>query len=302
MDHKIMNILIVGSSGQLGREFFAIKELHVNFNLSFVSRNDLDIALESNVELFLSSNRFDVIVNCAAYTDVENAEKNATIANITNANSIGYLCKSLEKSNPKTVFIHISTDYIFDGNSSIPINENDAPNPISKYGKSKFKGEQLLQASKIPSLILRVSWLYSPFGKNFLKTILELGKTQKTINVVNDQIGSPTSAHDLANIIMQIINSDKFFHFAYKKEIFNFSNSGSCNWYEFAKEILRLSDSKCLAIPVSSSEFSSSVKRPKYSVLNISKIKASFDLDINSWQYALRYNIRRIFTETHKKI
>ena len=297
-----MNILIVGSSGQLGREFLALKELYENLNLFFINRMDLDITLENDVKLFLSSNRFDVIVNCAAYTDVEDAEKNVTIANDTNSNSIGYFCRSLEKSNPRTIFIHISTDYIFDGNFSIPITENDAPNPISKYGESKFNGEQFLQASKIPSLILRVSWLYSPFGKNFFKTILELGKTKKTIDVVNDQIGSPTSAHDLAKTIMQMINSGKFFHFSNKKEIFNFSNSGSCSWYEFSKEILQLSDSKCLAIPVSSTEFPSSVKRPKYSVLNTTKISSSFDLDINSWQDALSYNIGRIATEMHKKI
>lgn len=297
-----MNILIIGSSGQLGRELFAIKEFHENLNLFFVNRKDLDITVNHDVKLFLSLNRFDVIVNCAAYTDVENSEKSITIANNTNGNSIRYFCESLEKINPKTIFIHISTDYIFDGNSSIPITENDAPNPISKYGESKLYGEQLLQASNIPSLIFRVSWLYSPFGKNFFKTILELGKTKKTINVVNDQIGSPTSAHDFAKIIMKIINSEKLVYFSNKKEIFNFSNSGSCSWYEFSKEILRLSNSKCLAIPVSSSEFPSSVKRPKYSVLNTAKIKSSFDLDINSWQDALSYNIGRVTTEIYKKV
>ena len=297
-----MNVMIIGSSGQLGRELHAIKKLHKKLNLFFYNRKDLDISLKNDVELFLSCNQFDVIVNCAAYTNVEEAENNFTIARSANANSIDYLCKSLVKYNPKTVFIHISTDYIFDGNFSMPITENEEPNPICKYGETKLMGEQFLQSSNIPSIIIRVSWLYSLFGKNFLKTMLELGRTKKTINVVNDQTGSPTSAHDLANLIIKMINSDNFFYFAKKKEIFNFSNSGSCSWYEFSREILRLSGSKCLVVPVSSNEFPTLAKRPQYSVLDNSKLESSFDLDINSWQDALINTIKRIATEKHKKI
>ena len=297
-----MNVMIIVSSGQLGRQLQAIKKLHKKLNLFFYNRKDLDISLKSDVDLFLSSNQFDVIVNCAAYTNVEEAENNFLIARSANANSIDYLCKSLEKYNPKTVFIHISTDYIFDGNFSMPITENEEPNPICKYGETKLMGEQFLQSSNISSIIIRVSWLYSLFGKNFLNTMLELGRTKKTINVVNDQTGSPTSAHDLANLIIKMINSDNFLYFANKKEVFNFSNSGSCSWYEFSREILRLSESKCLVVPVSSSEFPSLAKRPHYSVLDSSKLASSFDLDINSWQNALANNIKRIATVKHKKI
>ena len=286
-----MKILVIGSSGQLGTQIFNLKNSLKIADFYFFNKHKLDISSPVNVESFFKNNKFDVVINCAAYTSVDEAENNFEYAKIINGYSIDYICKSLERHKPDTKLIHLSTDYIFDGEFSEPINEKDIPNPISKYGKSKLLGEEILQKSKVPSIIIRVSWLYSVFGKNFMKTIINLSKTKKSIKVISDQIGSPTSANDLAECILKIIDSEKFNYHAQQKGIFNFCNSGSCSWYEFAKEILLLISSDCKVCPIKTNEYKSLVARPKYSVLNTSKIETSFGLEINSWQEALQNTI-----------
>tara|TARA_X000000368_G_C22995270_1_gene696321 strand:- start:162 stop:1055 length:894 start_codon:yes stop_codon:yes gene_type:complete len=297
-----MKILVIGSSGQLGTQIFNLKNLLNLYDFYFSNKQELDISSFESVDSFFTDNRFDVVINCAAYTSVDEAEENFDHAKIINGYSIGYICKSLERHKPDTKLIHLSTDYIFDGNFAVPISETDTPNPISKYGKSKLLGEEILQESKIPSIIIRVSWLYSIFGNNFMKTIINLSKTKKSINVIDDQIGSPTSANDLAECILKIINSKRFSYYAQEKGIFNFCNSGSCSWYEFAKEILLLTSSDCKVCPITTDKYNAPAERPKYSVLNITKIKGSFDLEINSWQIALQNTINSANTNYNKSI
>tara|TARA_B110000259_G_C14032871_1_gene407589 strand:+ start:5242 stop:6135 length:894 start_codon:yes stop_codon:yes gene_type:complete len=297
-----MKVMILGASGQLGSEFRFLENFSESLSLHFYNRQDLDISSKKLVRSFLRNNKFDIIINCAAYTDVDEAENNFNLAKSVNADAIEYFCEYLEQTYTNTVFIHISTDYIFDGNFSKPIVEEDVASPISKYGESKLMGERYLQNSSVPSLIIRVSWLYSIFGKNFMKTIINLGETKDKIHVINDQIGSPTSAYDLAMTIIEIINSKKFLYYANNKEIFNFSNSGSSSWCDFATEILRLSGSTCSVLPISSNEYPSKAKRPNYSVLDSSKAVSAFDLDINSWQDALSLNMKKLNSKANNQI
>lgn len=286
-----MKILVIGSSGQLGTEIFNVQASLKLPDISFYNKDKLDVSSHEMIETFFTENRFDIVINCAAYTNVDEAETNFNHAKKINADSIGYICSSLERHKPDTIFIHISTDYIFDGNFVKPILEEEIPNPLSKYGQSKLLGEEMLQKSFIPSIIIRVSWLYSINGNNFLKTIINLSKKNKSINVINDQIGSPTSANDLANTIIKIIQSNKLNSCAEKKEIFNFCNRGACSWHDFAKEILLSTSSDCEVFPISSNEYNSKAERPKYSVLDTSKIVNTFGLEISTWEDALQNTI-----------
>ena len=297
-----MKILVIGSSGQLGTQIFNLKNSLSLADFSFCNKRELDVSSTEIVESFFKNNKFDVVINCAAYTSVDEAEKNFEHAKIINGYSIDYICKSLERHKPDTKLIHLSTDYIFDGEFTAPICEEDIPNPISKYGKSKLLGEEILQKSKIPSIIIRVSWLYSIFGKNFMETIINISKAKKSINVINDQIGSPTSANDLVDCIFKIIDSEKFNYYAQEKSIFNFCNSGSCSWYEFAEEILLLTNSDCKVCPIRTDEYKTLAARPKYSVLNTSKIESSFGIEISSWQEALQNTINSVNTNYNKSI
>jgi len=297
-----MKILVIGSSGQLGTEIF---NLQASLNLSdifFYNKDKLDVSSNEIIETFFTENRFDIVINCAAYTNVDQAETNFNDAKTINADSIGYICSSLERHKPDTIFIHLSTDYIFDGNFEKPILEEEIPNPLSKYGKSKLLGEEILQKSSIPSIIIRVSWLYSNHGNNFLNTIINLSKKNKSINVINDQIGSPTSANDLANTIIKIIHSNKLNACAEKKEIFNFCNTGACSWHDFAKEILLSISSDCEVLPITTNEYNSKAERPKYSVLDTSKIANVFGLEIRTWKDALQNTINSPYSNYNKSI
>tara|TARA_B100001142_G_scaffold330295_1_gene397847 strand:+ start:102276 stop:103169 length:894 start_codon:yes stop_codon:yes gene_type:complete len=297
-----MKVMIIGSSGQLGAEIKNLKQKLNLSNIFFYDKKKLDISKPEIIDSFFMQNSFDIVINCAAYTNVDEAETNFNHAKNINADSIGYICSSLEKYKSNTILIHLSTDYIFDGNFKAPIKEEEAPNPISKYGESKLLGEQMLQKSKIPSIIIRVSWLYSINGSNFMKTIIDLAKRKKSINVISDQIGSPTSANDLANAILDILNSDRLFFYAKKKEIFNFCNRGSCSWYQFAKEILFKISSECEVLPVTTDEYFSVAERPKYSVLNTSKIENSFGLNIRPWKAALQNTINTLNSNYNRPI
>ena len=297
-----MKVLVIGSDGQLGLEFQKISGIYDSLTWVFSNIKTLDLSISDSISSFLNNINPSVIINCAAYTSVDEAENNFEHAKIINGYSIEYICKSLEKYKPDTKLIHLSTDYIFDGEFSEPICEKDTPNPISKYGKSKLLGEEMLQKSKIPSIIIRVSWLYSIYGKNFMKTIINISKTKKTINVISDQIGSPTSAHDLVECILRIIASERFNYYAQKKGIFHFCNTGSCSWFEFAKEILLLTSSDCKVSPITTDEYKTLAARPKYSVLDTSKIEGSFGLEINSWREALQNTINSKNTNYNKSI
>jgi len=283
------NILVTGSEGQLGSELRAIAFRFTQYNLFFTNRLTLDITDYNAVKAFTETNKINAIINCAAYTSVDSAESQSKLADAVNHLAVANLAKIAKQNNIK--FIHISTDYVFDGNSQRPYNENDTPNPQSVYGQTKLDGELAMQKiNPANSIIIRTSWLYSRHGNNFVKTMLKLAETKSEISVVSDQIGSPTSAADLAKAILTILPM------VHNKtvEIFHYSNAGLCSWYDFALEIFRIKNIKTLVNAVKTSEFPMLVKRPIYSVLDKSKIKTRFDLEITSWKASLSFAFESI--------
>ena len=283
------NILVTGSEGQLGSELRAIAFRFTQYNLFFTNRLTLDITDYNAVKAFTETNKINAIINCAAYTSVDSAESQSKLADAVNHLAVANLAKIAKQNNIK--FIHISTDYVFDGNSQRPYNENDTPNPQSVYGQTKLDGELAMQKiNPANSIIIRTSWLYSKHGNNFVKTMLKLAETKSEISVVSDQIGSPTSAADLAKAILTILPM------VHNKtvEIFHYSNAGLCSWYDFALEIFRIKNIKTLVNAVKTSEFPMLVKRPIYSVLDKSKIKTRFDLEITSWKASLSFAFESI--------
>ncbi|WP_294564964.1 dTDP-4-dehydrorhamnose reductase [uncultured Succinatimonas sp.] len=266
-------LLVTGINGQLGCEMSRILR-----DAIFVSRNDLDISNEKQVSSFVKSHNVDCILNCAAYTAVDAAEDNVSEAELVNTVGPQNLSKYCSK------IIHISTDYVFDGKGYQPYSPGDKTNPLSVYGKTKLAGEQAVLENSSEAVIIRTSWLYSSYGKNFVKTIRELAKTKKQIRVISDQIGSPTYAADLARAIAQIIpNVSKN-----KKGIYHYSNEGICSWYDFAYEIVEQSNLDCEVIPILSSEYPTKAIRPFYSVLSKEKIKKVFNIEIPHWRSSLR--------------
>ena len=283
------NILVTGSEGQLGSELRAIAFRFTQYNLFFTNRLTLDITDYNAVKAFTETNKINAIINCAAYTSVDSAESQSKLADAVNHLAVANLAKIAKQNNIK--FIHISTDYVFDGNSQRPYNENDTPNPQSVYGQTKLDGELAMQKiNPANSIIIRTSWLYSKLGNNFAKKIIALAKTKDNLNVVSDQIGSPTSAVDLAAAIFTILPKIK----NNSVEVFHYSNAGLCSWYDFALEIFRIKNIKTLVNAVKTSEFPMLVKRPTYSVLDKSKIKTRFDLEITSWKDSLSFAFESI--------
>ena len=283
------NILVTGAEGQLGSELRAIAFRFTQYNLFFTNRLTLDITDYNAVKAFTETNKINAIINCAAYTSVDSAESKSKLADAVNHMAVANLAKIAKQNNIK--FIHISTDYVFDGNSQRPYNENDTPNPQSVYGQTKLDGELAMQKiNPANSIIIRTSWLYSRHGNNFVKTMLKLAETKSEISVVSDQIGSPTSAVDLAAAIFTILPKIK----NNSVEVFHYSNAGLCSWYDFALEIFRIKNIKTLVNAVKTSEFPMLVKRPTYSVLDKSKIKTRFNLEITSWKASLSFAFESI--------
>ncbi len=271
-------ILITGANGQLGSEIKAKKDVLKNFDFYFTDINELDITSKSNIDLFVKSNGITHIINCAAYTAVDLAEEQEEKATLINQTAVKYLAEIA--SDNKLKFIHISTDYVFNGMSNIPYKETDEPNPNSVYGKTKLAGENEIIKLDLPnSIIIRTAWLYSKTGGNFVKTMLNLGVTKESIGVVFDQTGSPTFAGDLADAILKIIPKID----CNKTEIYHFSNEGVISWYDFAKAIFYLKGFKCKINPIHTDEYPTLAKRPNYSVLDKTKIKNDFDLEIPYW-------------------
>ena len=283
------NILVTGSEGQLGSELRAIAFRFNQYNLFFTNRLTLDITDYNAVKAFTEINKINAIINCAAYTSVDSAESKSKLADAVNHLAVSNLAKIAKQNNIK--FIHISTDYVFDGNSQRPYNENDTPNPQSVYGQTKLDGELAMQKiNPANSIIIRTSWLYSRHGNNFVKTLLKLAETKSEISVVSDQMGSPTNAANLAESILNIIPQIS----TKNVEVFHYSNEGICSWYDFALEIFRIKNIKTLVNAVKTSEFPMLVKRPTYSVLDKSKIKTHFDLEISSWKASLSFAFESI--------
>lgn len=279
-----MNLLVTGSNGQLGQEIKKISTDFPSYNLFLCDFDELNICDKNAVLSYFKINDINCVINCAAYTNVDEAESNSESANNVNNIGVSNLVDACLKNN--STIIHISTDYVFDGNKKSAYLENDITNPIGVYGKTKFLGEKHIIDSKVKGIVIRTSWLYSAFGKNFVKTILKLSVEKQEIKVVNDQFGSPTNAADLADSCLKIIEKLEKHNYKISK-IYHFSNLGSCSWYEFAKSIISISKKNCKIIPVSSAEFTTKAKRPKFSVLSKQKIIDDFALNILGWEQSL---------------
>jgi len=277
-------ILVTGSNGQLGSEIKFLSKL-VNHSFIFTDYKELDITSETDVEKCISRNKVDFVINCAAYTAVDKAEDDEQNAHLLNAIAPSYLAKSCKKN--KAIFIQVSTDYVFDGTATSPIAENEIVNPQSIYGKTKLEGEQLTQKENPESIIIRTSWLYSSFGNNFVKTMIRLGEEKDSIGVVADQKGTPTYAFDLARTILQIIDKVTISKTNLVSGIFHYSNLGETTWCEFAKEIHAIKAIKCTVNPVTTEEYPTPAKRPKYSVLDKTKIQNSYNITIPEWKASL---------------
>ncbi len=280
-------ILVTGANGQLGNEIGRVAELS-NDKYIFTDVAELDITDYDAIFNVVSSERVDTIVNCAAYTNVDKAEDDEAMANLINSVAVGHLAK-VAKAYGMTL-IHISTDYVFDGSSNRPYVEDCATAPIGVYGKTKLAGEQSIIESGCNFIIIRTSWLYSKWGGNFVKTMQRLTSERDELNVIFDQVGTPTYAGDLAAAISDIISQDRL----NRQEIYHYSNEGVCSWFDFAKVICSLSGNKCEIRPIHSSEFMSKVARPHYSVLDKSKIKEHFNIKIPHWMESLKHCIKEL--------
>ena len=282
-------ILVTGANGQLGSEMQRLGAVSPNEYL-FTDVAELDITDKSAVESFVQDNQINIIVNCAAYTNVDKAEDDQATAELINATAVRNLAEAM-KMVDGTLF-HVSTDYVFGAEGNTPRTEDMPTNPLGVYGVTKLHGEQAIAEVGAKALIFRTAWLYSEFGNNFLKTMLRLTKEKESLNVVFDQVGTPTYAGDLAMTIFSIIEGD---YYAGNEGIYHFSNEGVCSWYDFAQEIATAMQHKgCKIHPCHSSEFPSKVTRPPFSVLDKTKIKKTFGVDIPHWRESMIYCLRRI--------
>lgn len=282
------NILVTGANGQLGSELRNIG-FSVLDEVFFTDVAELDITNSQAIEHFIKENEIDTIINCAAYTAVDKAEDEPEIAEKVNTEAVANLAKAASKAD--CLLIHISTDYVFDGTGSTPYTEKDKPCPVSVYGRTKLAGEQAIMKSGCFYMIIRTAWLYSTVGNNFVKTILRLANERPELNIVADQVGTPTYAADLARAIVSIMkNEERIEH----EGIYHFSNEGVCSWFDFAKEIIRLSGKDCKVNPIDTEAYPTKAKRPAYSVLDKSKIKKIFGVEIPEWQEALERMMKRL--------
>jgi dTDP-4-dehydrorhamnose reductase len=277
-----LNILITGCKGQLGQEFKRLIDTF-DHNLILTDLNEIDICYSENINNYLSGIELDYIINCAAYTNVRDAEVEREKSLLINSFGVKNLVNYCEKNNTK--LIHISTDYVYNSDSINPIDEESEVDPVNYYGFSKREGEKHIEKSASESIIIRTSWLYSMFGKNFVNTMIDKCKAGEEINVVNDQFGCPTYAKDLANDILKIIKLNSKFNF--ENKIFNYSNLSYTSWYEFASTIKSKCGYQTTINPVPSSFFKNDVKRPKFSITSKQKIINIFDLEIKNWDVSL---------------
>lgn len=266
-------LLITGSKGQLGTCLSQLLPSAI-----CVDVDALDITDLNSVKKFVEENKIDTIINCAAYTAVDKAEDDIDLARQINVNGVENL------SLTGTKIIHISTDYVFDGTGHLPYTELDTPNPVSVYGQTKLEGEKVLLENAKTAIVIRTAWLYSQYGNNFLKTMRKLGTERNNLNVVFDQIGTPTYAEDLAKAIVKIIPQIK----ESTKEVFHYTNEGVCSWYDFALSIMKYSNLPCKITPIESKAYPTKAQRPHYSVLNKSKIKNYFSIEIPHWTESLK--------------
>ena len=290
-----MNILVTGSNGQLGSEIKDIAIHYPNFKFFFMDLPELDICKSSQLEVFFKDKNINTVINCAAYTAVDKAEEDTLLAQRVNSEGVLNLVNSLEKVNGK--LIHISTDYVFDGNSFLPYQESDEVSPTGVYGKTKRNGELAVLNSDIDGIVIRTSWLYSAYGNNFVKTMLRLGNERDELGVIFDQVGTPTNASDLAKTCLDILSYDKKTNINSKGNLYHFSNEGVASWYDFAVAIMELGKVDCHVKPIETKDYPTKAKRPHFSILNKAKIKTDFEIEIPYWRNSLAACISKL----HKK-
>ncbi|MHA4809617.1 dTDP-4-dehydrorhamnose reductase [Flavitalea flava] len=280
-------ILVTGANGQLGKEIRELAPAFPRFVFIFLTREEFPIHDLAKIQPYFEETKPAWCINCAAYTAVDKAETERDLAYLINGEAVGKLAEACKKV--KARLIHISTDYVFDGRSAIPLKEEDATGPVNIYGASKWQGEQLALLNNEETVIIRTSWVYSEFGNNFVKTMIRLMKEKPSINVIDDQIGSPTYAADLARVILQIADGVKFV-----PGIYHYSNEGEISWFEFARAIKELSHSTCVVNPIPTSQYPTPAKRPHYSLLDKTLIKKTYGITIPGWQESLAVCLRRL--------
>lgn len=277
---NLPRIIVTGAGGQLGCELSSVASLNPEFEFVFVSRQDLPIENHNAVYAFFEAKQPQYCINCAAYTAVDKAESDHEKAFLINGDATGTLASACWHYNTK--FIHISTDYVFNGKGTHPYTEDEEVDPVNTYGASKLKGEELAVRQNPHSTIIRTSWVYSYYGSNFVKTMMRLMRERSSLNVVNDQKGSPTYAADLAKALIEIVKSGNWI-----PGIYNYCNQGIITWFDFALAIKELTASSCNIVPISASEFPTAAKRPGYSVLNTQKIRSAYNISIPGWEGSL---------------
>lgn len=283
----MINVLVTGGNGQLGECIKNLEPQFSGFNFTFTDYIELDITNSEEVQSFFNNQPLDYCINCAAYTAVDKAEIDVQKAFEINTIGAKHLAQICDKNN--TVLIHVSTDFVFDGKKSEAYKETDKANPISVYGNSKLKGEQEIIESLKEHFIIRTSWLFSEYGTNFMKTMIRLSKERDELNVVSDQIGTPTYAKDLAKVILEVINTKSNQYGTY-----HYSNEGIANWYDFAKAIFKLSKIEIKVHPIQTKDYPTPAERPKYSVLDKTKIKQTLNIKIPHWKDSLKTSLSNL--------
>lgn len=287
-----MRVLITGSKGQLGSEIKELASEYENLQCVFKDLPELDICDAEVLNTFIIDQHINAVINCAGYTAVDKAEEEALIAQKVNSEGVLSLANALKKVDGK--LIHISTDYVFDGNHSQPYKESDPVSPVGVYGKTKRAGELAVLNSSIDAIVIRTSWLYSVYGNNFVKTMLRLGNEKKSIQVVSDQLGTPTYAKDLAKTCLDILSDAGSTNISKKGSLYHYSNEGVTSWYDFATAIMEISNIDCKVIPIETKDYPTEARRPMYSVLDKSKIKSDFKVTIPHWRDSLANCIKKI--------
>lgn len=280
-------ILVTGAEGQLGYTLQVLSAQHRHLQWQFTDVHTLDITDKSAIQQWFDKHTPDVCINCAAYTKVDLAEQEPAMARLINATAVGYLADACAHHN--TRLIHISTDFVFDGLQSHPYTTSDKPNPLGVYAATKWEGEQKAMAWK-RAVVVRTAWVYSPYGQNFMKTMLRLGAERDELRVVADQIGTPTSTFDLANALIAIATAGD----EVEGSTFHYSNEGVASWYDFARAIIDMASLRCRVLPISTSDYPTPARRPTYSVLDKSAIKEVLGLHIPYWRDSLQEVMRKM--------